>query len=517
MTPKKIITIVNFVRSADPREDPDRLFDTFCRQVQQGAEVGLPHTFLLQYDALAKPRYVAALADTPCSVREVGVWIEMAKEQVERCGLTWHGRPGFEWDWHVNPGFLMAYTPAQRKLLIDELMERFHAAFGYYPKSVGSWLLDTWSITYMTEAYGVDAFCFCKEQYGTDGYTLWGGYYNQGYYPSRRNMFLPAQTKEMQIPAPVFRMLGSDPIYQYDSGQSETLEPGTQPVLSLEPCWGCGQDPAWVNWFLGCNFDEECLSFAFTQTGQENSFDWAEIGKGMAVQLPEIRNGVAAGRFEVLSLGDTGRWFKATYETTPATALTALTDWQGQGRQSVWYNSKRYRANVARRDGAVYLRDLHLFEETYAERYLTEIELSDAAVYDTLPLVDGFRWSGGGVACGWYLTRPDGTRCEAEITAVTADGVDTLVVSLVADGEPVTLRCEEERLTWQGLGNRCLRMQWHSLRDTESLTVAAEAVTYVHGGMTYGMQANGGSFRREDGLWLSPAADAVTLSFFVKK
>ena len=28
---------------------------------------------------------------------------------------------------------------------------------------------------------------------GTDGYTLWGGYWNQAYYPSRLNSYMPAQ------------------------------------------------------------------------------------------------------------------------------------------------------------------------------------------------------------------------------------------------------------------------------------------------------------------------------------
>lgn len=82
---------------------------------------------------------------------------------------------------------------------------------------------------------------------GTDGYTLWGGYWNQAYYPSKLSAYMPAQHAENQIPVPVFRMLGSDPIRQYESG----LGTGHQAVVTLEPVYpDAGGDSSWVQWFL---------------------------------------------------------------------------------------------------------------------------------------------------------------------------------------------------------------------------------------------------------------------------
>ena len=46
---------------------------------------------------------------------ELGIWIEMARCLIESIGLEWEGRPGFEWDWFVNPGFLLAYTKSQKR------------------------------------------------------------------------------------------------------------------------------------------------------------------------------------------------------------------------------------------------------------------------------------------------------------------------------------------------------------------------------------------------------------------
>ena len=109
-------------------------------------------------------------------------------------------------------------------------MEKFKSIFGRYPSSIGSWFIDAHSLEYMYDKYGIIASCNCKDQYGTDGYTLWGGYWNQAYYPSRLNGYMPAQTAKGQIPVPVFRMLGSDPIYQYDTGVGHTI----QGVITLD-------------------------------------------------------------------------------------------------------------------------------------------------------------------------------------------------------------------------------------------------------------------------------------------
>jgi len=58
---------------------------------------------------------------------------------------------------------------------------------------------------------------------------------------------MPAQSAEGQIPVPVFRMLGSDPIGQYDDGIADSH----QGVITLEPVYKFGEgDAVWGNWLL---------------------------------------------------------------------------------------------------------------------------------------------------------------------------------------------------------------------------------------------------------------------------
>jgi hypothetical protein len=103
-------------------------------------------------------------------------------------------------------GFATGYTPAEREKIIDVYMADFKEVFGYYPRSVASWFIDAQTLKYMYDKYQIVASANCKDQYGTDGYTLWGGYWNQAYYPSKINSYMPAQNAANQIPVPIFRM-----------------------------------------------------------------------------------------------------------------------------------------------------------------------------------------------------------------------------------------------------------------------------------------------------------------------
>jgi hypothetical protein len=206
----RIVNIVNFIRLLEPRDSAiteDILYQTVVRQISLMRKCQLKGTFLLQYDALMDPRYQALLRALPADSFEVGAWWELPQPLIEKAGLKWRGR--YPWDWRANIGFATGYSPAEREKLIDVYMADFRRIFGNYPATVGSWFIDAHSLSYLYSKYHIVASCNCKDQYGTDGYTLWGGYWNQAYYPSKLNSYMPAQHVDAQIPVPVFRMLGS--------------------------------------------------------------------------------------------------------------------------------------------------------------------------------------------------------------------------------------------------------------------------------------------------------------------
>lgn len=390
-TQKKIVNIINFVRLLEPRDSAiteDVLYQTVVKQIEIMKKYNLGGTFLLQYDALLDPRYQKLLKGLPTDSFEIGAWWEIPQPLVENSGIVWRGR--YPWDWHADVGFSTGYTPEEREKLVDVYMKDFKRIFGHYPKSAGSWFIDAHTLNYMYQKYGIVASCNCKDQLGTDGYTLWGGYWNQAYYPSLKNAYMPAQHEENQIPVPIFRMLGSDPIRQYSKG----IGTGHQGVITLEPVYlPAGGDSAWVNWYFKEFTEGQAMEYAYVQAGQENSFTWAAMAKGFEIQMPLIARLRDEKKLKVETLAESGEWFKKHYKITPATSVTVNEDLKGSDCKTVWFNSRFYRANILWENGTLCFRDIHMFNENLSSNYLMKKATSNECTFFTLPIVDGYRWS----------------------------------------------------------------------------------------------------------------------------
>jgi len=477
-------------------------------------EHGVPATFLIQYDAMREERFVKALKEGLDERHEVGAWLEIVQPLVEAAGLKWRGR--FPWDWHADVDFAFGYTPSEREQLIDVFMRDFAATFGRLPRSVGSWFIDAHSLGYLADRYGVIASCNCKDQVGTDGYTAWGGYWNQAYYPSRRNAFMPAQHAAEQIPIPIFRMLGSDPIEQYDCN----LGSECQSVVSLEPAYReCGGSPEWVRWFFDVNFNAPCLAFAYAQVGQENSFGWPRMAAGLTDQVALCAEMMRRGELRVETLEDSARWFRSQFDVTPATAVVALKDWRGRGRKSIWYNSRFYRTNLFWEGGQFRVRDIHLFNEAYAERYLTEPVTGPTFVYDTLPALDGFTWSTASALAG---IRPVELRSETERAPLNAyhpeafeQGPAVLRLRAPLLRGNLEVMCEADRLNLRfhpALPGRAFELSWSPEKPPPITGVTPRAIAYRHNGFAYELRARAGEFAplpNEPAVLIRPDADGL--------
>lgn len=410
----RIVNVINFIRQTEPRIDAitDKvLYETVAEQVKLLNHYNIKGTYLLQYDALISPSYQNLLKNETFPGTEIGGWWEITQPHVEAAGLKWRGR--YPWDWHADVGFATGYTPEEREKLVDVYMEKFKEIFGKYPTAIGCWFIDAHTLAYMYDKYHIVASCNCRDQIGTDGYTMWGGYWGQGYYPSRRNAYMPAQTKNGQIQVPVFRMLGSDPIYQYDLG----IGGNYQGVVTLEPVYGgAGGSKPWVEWFFNSMFKDPCMTFSYTQAGQENSFTWGAMKKGLEIQIPLLSELQKNDVIRVETLSETGKWYKDNFSTTPPTAISALTDYKGNDKKTVWYNSKYYRANLLWEGSSFRFRDIHLFNEKYASDYIDKPCTSSTCVYTTLPFVDGNMWSSDHKMAGLRLfyTNENGQMVEAK-------------------------------------------------------------------------------------------------------
>ena len=495
MQNRQIVNIINFIRAVEPREQVD-LAEPVLEQIKLMKKHNLRGTFLLQYDALIMPEYSELLRGLDPEQFEIGVWHEIVQPMAEKAGLMWRGR--FPWDWHAHCGFSVGYTKEEREKLIDVLFEDFKEIMGYYPKSFGSWLFDSHTIRYAHDKYGLDAICNCKEQYGTDGYTLWGGYYGQGYYPSRRNVFLPSQSEENQLSVPVFRMLGCDQVYQFDLGTDVNNDETWQDVISLEPVYkkpggGCAE---WVDWYMKENFNGECLTFGYAQAGQENSFSWKKMKDGLEYQFPLFEKLQKEGKIQVEPLGDTGRRYKETYKTTPASTITAHTAYDDEKKNSVWYSSKYYRINLYGDVGKMRIRDLHVLSDNFIDPYEDKICTINEAFYESLPVTDGNRQSGNGVLAGMYLLDKKGNEIgnhEEMIFTEKGEGVAEVRygdVTFILSEKTVKIMYKEDFV----LETRMGKDKGHT---GEILSCTQKILTLSYKGVKYGIKLIKGNFENK--------------------
>jgi hypothetical protein len=502
----RIVNIYNFVRDQDFRvaNSQQVLYDTTAQQVQLVRQANLPATFALQYDALMDTNYQTLFEQQLGTNDEIAAWWEIPQELVERAGLVWRGQA--EWDPTSDVDFSCGYTPAERIQLVDAYMADFKAIFGYYPKTVGSWYIDEVTLAYMESKYGIVASCNCKDQIGTDSYTLWGSYWNQAYYPSALNAYMPAQTGAGQINVPIFRMLGSDPIYQYGG-----YSPG---VLTLEPVYSlAGGSADWVAWFMNNLVVEPSLAFGYTQAGQENDIDggWSAQQTGLTRQVALFSAQVAAGEIQVETLAQAGQWFRDHYSLTPPTSVVALDDWQNAGRKSVWYDSRFYRLNILWTNAAFYIRDLHCFDENVVSATHTTALTTSTFDYETLPVMDEGQWSGTQPIGIWpVLVSTNGTTSamipQGQPVVKELNPTDLSIQQPLSNGGSFSILCCETNVTFAGVDGKGQPLSWAwnlagGAQQTAAVqTVTSNSVTYSYMGANYHIQMalNAGSCQQID-------------------
>ncbi len=484
----RIVTIYNFIRNCDFRL-PDSeavLLEATREEVRLVRQANLPVTFALQYDALINPKYQELLKTQLGTNDEIAAWWEIPQALVQKAGLKWRGQ--HEWDPAANVGFAPGYTPEERCKLVDVYMADFKAIFGHYPKTVGSWFIDEVTLAYLTERYGIVASCNCKDQIGTDGYTVWGGYWNQAYYPSRLNAYMPAQTRAGQINVPVFRMLGSDPIYQYGRVRG---------MFTLEPVYSAaGGSAAWAAWFLNNLVHEPCLAFGFTQVGQENSFGWPAMKTGLTQQVALVAKLAKAGEIRVETLAQAGEWFHRHFALTPATSVVALDDWRHEGRKSVWFDSRFYRLNVLWENDAFFIRDLHSFDEqVVSPTHITPLT-GTSLTYGTLPVMDAAVWSGTEKAgIRPVLLSPDGKVSplapEGTPEVKELDPTELSIRQPLRGGGSFSMVCDEASVAFVGVDGQGQPLRWAldfvggAGQKSAVQTVASNRVVYHYNGTTY--------------------------------
>lgn len=169
-------------------------FEYVKRQLELFKTLTLPATFALRYDVLTNKQFIDLFKSYRKDTFNYGIFFEITPLLAKESGVTYKGT---EERWYrAQYAYLVGYDPNERIKLIDTAMGQFKKQFGYYPDTVVGWLIDTYSAEYLSNKYGVKNLEITREQWGTDGYALYGGPLLSVYTPSKKWIFIPSQSNE---------------------------------------------------------------------------------------------------------------------------------------------------------------------------------------------------------------------------------------------------------------------------------------------------------------------------------
>lgn len=379
-----LVNIYNIVRQSHIH--PTRFikddFDTLKNQIIVAKYYGLPITIALKYDALMNLKYQTLLKDYLDNDDEISTWWEITQELCKKAGVSYNDNSNNVYDDGVSRIYSVGYAIEDRIKLLDAYMQDFYDIFNFYPKTIGSWVIDETTIQHAKEKYGIVGVAICRDQLGTDGFSLWGGYSSGVYFPSKNNIYLPANNRDNQIDLPVFRLLGSDPIYN----QEDNLREEMFGVYTFEPASITGRGK-FVDWYFDRIINEDSLGINYLHIGQENNFLWPNIKSGYIDQINTLRRLVDEEKVIVQTMKDSSITITNKFKISPPSSYLATEDWSSNYLDVLNYNSNNYRVSFLIEDSHLRIRDMFLFRDEYKSRYLEEKCDTEIAYFDALPIL----------------------------------------------------------------------------------------------------------------------------------
>ncbi len=347
------VTVVNPVRGQDywdlQGQKPE---DSVREQMLVVKNLKINPTWLLRFDALDNNNIVSSLKQE--ALHEKGLFLEITPSWTDKAKVTYHQTAV----WHFAGSiFLTGYSQDDREKLIDAAFEEFKTKFGYYPVSVGAWWIDSYSLNYMQEKYGVTGALIVADQYTTDNYQIWGQYFGTPYYPYNKNTLMPAQTTDEKINTVVMQWAGRDPINGYGDGvQESTYSVQANDYLDFHHL---GTD--YFEKLIDLYTNQKLNSFNQVVVGLENSYSWQKYGPEYRNQMDLLVKKRTAGQVNLSTMRDFANWYKNNFTGVSPAHLIVSDDPLGSGKKSVWFMDPYFRVGwFYNNDGSVF-RDIRQY------------------------------------------------------------------------------------------------------------------------------------------------------------
>ena len=376
------VNIVNPVRGKDfwglKDQEPLTVVKEQLKVIQENNFVA---TWLLRPDALFDEEISHYFKNFPQG-QELGVFLEVTPSWAQKAKVSYH--QGILWH-EANSVFLSGYTVEERKVLIDDAFAKFKEIFGDYPQSVGAWHIDAKSLEYMQKKYAITGALICADQFLTDNYQIWGGWWGVPYYPSRFNVLIPAQSKRNKLQVVIFQWAARDPLNGYGSGVQESTF-SVQANDYLKHHLNTDYFSKLVDVYL------QPLEGKFGQItiGLENDNSWSIVGKEYENQIKIL----ASKKIKAATMSDFAVWYQKEIPGLSPQHQIASEDLLGSGKKATWLMSINGRLGILEDRDKKTIRDWRIYNEKWAEPYLEvanqnhQLQLSLSAKIDAVRFPD---------------------------------------------------------------------------------------------------------------------------------
>lgn len=308
----RITTLVNPVRGRNLWID--KTITPLTDQYKEIAKHNFAATWLLQYDALKDREITKELNNFPTN-QEKGIFLEVSPELAKVAGVLYPVNTPWA---YPNAVFLSGYSQSERRKVIDVVFKSFKETFGNYPKSVGAWWIDSYSLSYMKQKYDITTSLIVADQKTTDRYGVWGQWWGVPYYPTKFNTLIPASSLSNKLDLVIVQWaqrhpdlaLGNGPKYSNYSFQANDYISKKLDINFFNQM---------LDIYMSCNYEIAQVTVGL-EIGMESSAFKEEYGRQLDV--------INERGLEVLTLSDFYAAFKKIYPTFPLEAkVSSNTTW----------------------------------------------------------------------------------------------------------------------------------------------------------------------------------------------
>src|SRR3989338_2340226 len=353
------ITIVNPVRISSYTENPAKSLMAEYGEIRKR---DMSATWLLTFDAVMDSS-VGEIVSAMNEKQELGIFLEVTENFSKNSGVLYNKTDGWQ---RATSVFLTGYSQDDRRKLIDRVFSEFKKNFGYYPKSVGAWWVDSYSLSYMKDRYKITGVLGISDQYDLDGYSVWGTPWSTPFYPSALHAGIPSNDISRKIDIVTFRWAARDPLNGYASPNDRQAS-----LYSSQDYHVAGQSAAYLDNLIELySVRKDYNDFAHLTIGSEADYSPETYVGAYARHLDLVSEYQQKG-VRIATMKDFSEWYRKTFPRLSPLHVIESKDLLGTDSRSFWIQGNSYRIGFVYNSSSRKTRivDLRIYQNNFMEPF----------------------------------------------------------------------------------------------------------------------------------------------------